>query len=190
MPRLAALESILRSVGDAGLQVGVHATGDAASDAVVGILSQLGMPTRPYVIHGDFLPAEGMLAIAAAGIGWTANPVISRMVAGIGRRLLGTERQETHQPLASALRAGVAVTLSSDAPVVDPDWRETLIAAACRKQLDGAPRDGNPEAVSPMDALAMMTVTAARLDGAEAWKGRLAPRVCRRHGCAVECPAP
>ncbi len=175
--RLRELDDILGVIAEAGLQAGVHATGDAASDAVVSSLANrpATSATRPYLIHGDFLPADGMDALAAAGIGWTANPVISTAVCYLGHRLFGRERQEQRQPLASALRAGVAVTLSSDAPVVDPDWRPAIIAAVERTQIDGARRAGDPEAVTGMDALAMMTVNAARLDGAESWKGRLAP---------------
>lgn len=176
--RLAELDAILAVIGAAGRQAGVHATGDAASDAVVahlGTRPAVAARTRPYLIHGDFLPAPGMPALARAGIGWTANPVISRMVCGIGHDLLGPERQAIRQPLGSALRAGVTVALSSDAPVVSPDWREAVITAVERSQTDGRAHPGDPEGVSTIDALAMITVTPAILDGAEEIKGRLAP---------------
>lgn len=181
--RVATLHGILLEIGEAGLQTGVHATGDAAADAVVAGLLALHpaqRASRPYLIHGDFLPADGMPGLAAAAIGWTANPVISRMVCGIGLELLGPERQAVRQPLGSALRAGVTVTLSSDAPVVDPDWREAIVVAVERSQVDGIPHPDSPEALSTTDALAMMTVTAAQLDGTGAFKGRLAP------GCAAD----
>lgn len=175
--RTVTLRAVLQMIGAAGWQVGVHATGDAASDAVVAAL--LAGPetstTRPYLIHGDFLPADGMAELASAGIGWTANPVISTMVAGIGMDLLGPNRQRARQPLHSALQSGVTVTLSSDAPVVSADWRPAVVAAVERTQTDGNSHPGDREAVSGIDALAMLTVTPARLDGAEAWKGRLAP---------------
>ncbi|QKJ20470.1 amidohydrolase [Microbacterium hominis] len=176
--RSDTLRGILREIGARGWQAGIHATGDAASDEVVEALRALPEGDRgalPYIIHGDFLTAEGMPALARDGIGWTANPVISRMVCGIGLDLLGPERQSVRQPLGSALRAGVTVTLSSDAPVVSPDWREAAITAVQRAQIDGAPRPGDDEAVSLTDAIAMMTVLAARLDGAADFKGRLAP---------------
>lgn len=176
--RVATLHGILREIGEAGLQTGVHATGDAAADAVVAGLRALEPAQRaalPYLIHGDFLPADGMAELATAGIGWTANPVISRMVCGIGLELLGPERQAVRQPLGSALRAGVTVTLSSDAPVVDPDWREAIVVAVERSQTDGIPHPDSREALSSTDALAMMTVTAAHLDGTGSAKGRLAP---------------
>ncbi|MBN9178671.1 MAG: amidohydrolase family protein [Microbacterium sp.] len=176
--RTSTLRDVLAAIGASGLQAGVHATGDAASDAVVDALLDLSDTDRaatPYLIHGDFLPASGMRQLADANIGWTANPVISRMVSGIGHVLLGPERQSVRQPLGSALRSGVTVTLSSDAPVVDPDWREAVITAVQRSQVDGMPRSGDPEAVSVLDAVAMMTVTAAVLDGARASKGTLAP---------------
>ena len=176
--RMQTLADILRIVAEADLQTGVHATGDAASDAVVAGLVSLAPALRerlPYLIHGDFLPAGGMAELAAANIGWTANPVISRMVCGIGLALLGPDRQAARQPLESALRAGVTVTLSSDAPVVSPDWREAVVTAVERAQIDGTPHEGDPESVSVVDAVAMLTVMPARLDGAAAYKGRLTP---------------
>ncbi|WP_156138914.1 amidohydrolase [Microbacterium mangrovi] len=176
--RVTTLHGILKEIGDAGMQTGVHATGDASADAVVAGLQALDPAARaalPYLIHGDFLPADGMPGLTAATIGWTANPVISRLVCGIGHELLGAERQAVRQPLGSALRAGVTVTLSSDAPVVDPDWRQAIIVAVERSQTDGIPHPDSPEAVSTTDALAMMTVTAGELDGSAARKGRLAP---------------
>lgn len=176
--RVTTLRGILGEIGASGLQAGVHATGDAASDAVVAALRDVPAEhrgRRPYLIHGDFLTAASMASLAEAGIGWTANPVISTMVAGIGLALLGAERQSIRQPLGSALRAGVTVTLSSDAPVVSPDWREAVITAVERTQTDGLPHPESEEAVSAVDALAMLTVTPARLDVAESFKGRLAP---------------
>lgn len=174
--RIAELDRILAEIARSGRQAGIHATGDAASDAVVESL--LSRPeqtraTRPYLIHGDFLPVAGMDSLAAGGIGWAANPVISRMVCGIGLELLGHDRQATRQPLASALRAGVAVALSSDAPVVSPDWREAVVTAVERSQTDGHRHPLDPEAVSSVDALAMLTVTPAVIDHAETFKGRL-----------------
>lgn len=175
--RSATLRAIVEEIAQAGLQIGVHATGDAASDAAVDAFRTLSAAARKpghYVIHGDFLPATGMPQLAAAAIGWSANPVISRMVSAIGRDLLGERRQAVRQPLASALRAGVVVTLASDAPVVAPDWREAVVAAVERSQIDGTRRDGDPEAVTSAEALAMLTVLPARQDGAQSWKGRLA----------------
>lgn len=172
------LDDILAAVAASGRQAGVHATGDAASDAVIESLlsrAEATRSTRPYVIHGDFLPAAGMGDLAAAGIGWAANPVISRMVCGLGHELLGADRQAVRQPLASALRSGVAVALSSDAPVVSPDWRDAVVTAVERSQTDGRHHPGDPEAVSSVDALAMLTVTPAVLDHAESYKGRLRP---------------
>ncbi len=176
--REAELDRMLAVAATAGLQAGVHATGDAATVAAVDGMAaadpagERGL--RPYVIHGDLLPPAILPRMAEAGIGWTCNPVITHVVRELGTRLVGEERQARKQPLRSALDAGVSVTLSSDAPVVSPDWRPSVVYAVTREQLDGSPRPGDPERVTGAEALAMMTALPAELHNAEAWKGRIA----------------
>src|SRR5699024_8200754 len=72
-------------------------------------------------------------------------------------------------PLQEALDAGVAMCISSDAPILSPDWREHL--AAARAWM--GPAQNAHERMAAL--LRSVTVTPAFQDGAESWKGTLTP---------------
>ncbi|MDR6988840.1 putative amidohydrolase YtcJ [Paenarthrobacter nitroguajacolicus] len=181
--RVAELNRILELIDDAGLQAGVHATGDAATAAAVEAISAASKDpgghstrgNRHYVIHGAFSDPGMLRTMASQGIGYSTNPLIRHEAGDIMRQVLGEDRFSQHQPLQSALEAGVHLNLASDAPVTSPDWRRTVVAAVRRatRSTPGNPRD--PERISGLQALAAMTLDAAWQDHAEHDKGALIP---------------
>ena len=182
--RVAELRKILRLINDAGLQAGVHATGDAATAAAVEaiIAASDGPAARPmssgnrhYIIHGAFGDSGTLHTMAAHGIGYSTNPLIRQEAGDIMRQVLGEDRFSRHQPLKSALGAGVHFNIASDAPVTSTDWRRTVVAAVRRatRSRPGNPRDA--ERITGLQALAAMTINAAWQDHAEHFKGALMP---------------
>ncbi|WP_091468315.1 amidohydrolase [Paenarthrobacter nitroguajacolicus] len=182
--RVAELHKILGLINEAGLQAGVHATGDAATAAAVEAIiaadeSAEGRPAssgnRHYIIHGAFGDHGTLHTMASHGIGYSTNPLIRQEAGDIMRQVLGEERFSRHQPLKSAVGAGVHVNLASDAPVTSTDWRRTVVAAVRRatRSQPGSPRD--PERITGLQALAAMTIHAAWQDHAEHFKGALTP---------------
>ncbi|VXB10147.1 Amidohydrolase [Arthrobacter sp. 9V] len=182
--RVAELHKILELINDAGLQAGVHATGDAATAAAVeAIMATADGPknrarssaNRHYVIHGAFADPGMLHTMASHGIGYSTNPLIRQEAGDIMRQVLGEDRFSRHQPLQSAFGAGVQVNLASDAPVTSPDWRRTVVAAVRRatRSQPGAPHD--PERITGLQALTAMTINAAWQDHAEHFKGALTP---------------
>ncbi|SEI55765.1 hypothetical protein SAMN04487917_101867 [Arthrobacter sp. yr096] len=178
--RVKELNKILELINDAGLQAGVHATGDAATAVAVQAMIAAsknagGAGKRHYVIHGAFSDADTLASMAAHGIGYSTNPLIRQEAGDIMRRVLGEDRFSHHQPLHSALEAGVRFNLASDAPVTSADWRRTVVAAVRRatRSTPGAP--GDPERITGLQALAAMTIDAAWQDHAEHVKGALVP---------------
>lgn len=178
--RVAGLTEIIRLVDAAGLQVGVHATGDAtatvAIDAMADVLRASSSGLHHYVIHADFLGTAELASLAAEGIGFTTNPDIARASAPIAPGLVGEERHNARQPIAAALDAGVVATISSDGPVVEPDWRSNMHAAIARPYETPSAPTGR-RVLTTLDALATMTVNPARLDGSASWRGSLRPGV-------------
>ncbi|AYY12520.1 metal-dependent hydrolase [Actinobacteria bacterium YIM 96077] len=155
----------------AGWQIGVHATGDRSIevfvDAVADTVRRHGRRARHYVIHGD-LAAPGQLArMGELGIGLCAQPGIATATAELVAAALGDDVAAAAWPLARALKAGVTLTLSSDAPVLGPDWRQHVAAAAEWMGSSGT----QPELTARL--LRCYTTEAAVQDGAEAWKGSL-----------------
>jgi predicted amidohydrolase YtcJ len=174
--RVEELAGILRLIDAAGLQAGIHATGDAATETAVDVLTKRTAPDRRhYIIHGAFSRPETLRRMAGHGIGYSTNPLIRHGAGDAMRHLLGEERFARHQPLRTAASAGLRYTLASDAPVASTDWRETIVAAVRRgtRSTPGAPDD--PERIGGLRALEAMTADAAWQDHAEHLKGRIVP---------------
>lgn len=176
--RVAELHRILRLIDAAGLQAGIHATGDAATGAAVEAILAAGPSTgdpRHYIIHGSFNDSATLATMADNGIGYSTNPLIRSEAGDIMRAVLGEERFIRHQPLRSALEAGVEFNLASDAPVTSPDWRRTIVAAVQRGTASTPGDPADPERIAGLQALASMTAKAAWQDHAENFKGSLLP---------------
>jgi predicted amidohydrolase YtcJ len=183
--RVAELHQILGLISDAGLQAGVHATGDAATSAAVEAIVAAADGTaeagskvagnRHYIIHGAFTDTEILATMASHHIGYSTNPLIREEAGDMMRQVLGEDRFSRHQPLHSALEAGVHFNLASDAPVTSPDWRRTVAAAVRRSTRSTPGNSGDPERITGLQALAAMTIGAAWQDHAEHFKGALMP---------------
>jgi predicted amidohydrolase YtcJ len=168
----AGLRAMIRAGHAAGGQVAVHATGDRAIDVVVDAFTDAmardgRRDAGHYVIHGDCASPRTLARMAEHGIGLNAQPVIQQATAGMLAAALGPERAARAFAFGSARAAGVPLRLSSDAPVVAPDWRASIAAAATR--ADPAQR------LTVAEGIKAYTIDAARQDGAVAWKGSIEP---------------
>jgi predicted amidohydrolase YtcJ len=174
--RVAELTEMIGLVHRAGLQIGTHATGDAAIDAVTAAYAAA-RRSRPhgrrhYVIHADFAWPETLRVLARSGYGVSLNPNIKHLIADTQPGVVGDERAAYQVPYRSALRAGVTVTSASDAPNVAPDWRQGVETALLREGRSGVV-SGAPERIGLRDALRTYTTAPAWQDHADRWKGSL-----------------
>jgi predicted amidohydrolase YtcJ len=175
--KVAELTAMIALVHRAGRQVGTHATGDAAIDAVAAAYAaarRSGPGRRHYVIHGDFAWPQTLRVLARCGYGVSLNPNIKHLIADTQPGIVGDERAAYQVPYRSALRAGVTVTSASDAPNVSPDWRQGLETVLLREGRSGQV-SGPDERVGLRDALRTYTTSAAWQDHADRWKGSLEP---------------
>ncbi|MFE2872236.1 amidohydrolase [Embleya sp. NPDC059259] len=177
--RRQRLAGMIRAAHAAGHQIGVHSTGDRTSAAVVAALrAALDEHPRPdarhYLIHGDLLHPDTLAEMAAAGIGLNTQPGIAVATRHLLHDTLGPQTLARMCPTREALDAGIDVCLSSDAPVLTPDWRRGVVAAVTRTGVDGTVC-GPEQRLALREALRAYTGTPARQDGAESWKGSLAP---------------
>ncbi|MFF1574495.1 amidohydrolase [Leifsonia sp. NPDC058292] len=159
-----------------GYQVGVHATGDrtieTTIDAVEEAMAESRMELRHYVIHGDLLDAASLARMARLGMGWNVQPGIAVKTAAWLGSVLGESTAAEAWPLGAAAAAGVSVSLSSDAPILAPDWRQGIADADAWL---GAPHPAT-ERDRMLSLLHGYTTAPARQDGADPWKGSLEPR--------------
>lgn len=165
------LRAMIELAHRAGLQVGVHATGDRTIETFVDTVAGLegGASGRHYVIHGDLVDAAQIARMGLLGMGLTTQPVIAVATAEWVAGALGGEVAGSAWPLKELLSSGVTFTLSSDGPVTTPDWR-IQIAAAFELLGEREPRPGLMARL-----LRCYTTAPAVQDGAETWKGSLEP---------------
>lgn len=178
--RAIELTEMIRLAHDAGLQVGVHVTGDAAIDTVVSAFERANSgasrrDTRHYVIHGDFTRPQALRRLAAGGFGLNMNPAIKWTISDQMDQMLGARRSAWQWPVASAVAAGVPVSASSDAPVTKPDWRRGVSAMMLRESKATGQVSGPGEVVGLEPAIRAYTTAPAWQDNAEGWKGTLQP---------------
>lgn len=173
--RESNLRQMIHAAHRAGFQVGVHATGDRAievvTDAVAEAMAEIPTDLRHYVIHGDLVTGETLARMAELRMGLNVQAGIAVQTAGWLAGVLGEEVAAGAWPLAAALAAGVSLSLSSDAPILGPDWR--LGAAAADSWM--GPAEPGAEEARMLALLRAYTVAPARQDGADAWKGTLEP---------------
>jgi predicted amidohydrolase YtcJ len=175
--RAANLHAMITRAMAAGAQVGVHATGDLSIDATLGAFAagprRTARPLRTagphYIVHGDMISDDALRVMARLGAGLTVQPGIATATRELMAAALGPEVTAAAWPLAAMLGSGVPLTLSSDAPVLAPDWRANIADAALLLARPGT----DPALMTRL--LRCYTTAAAEQDGAADWKGSIAP---------------
>ncbi|MBB5953654.1 hypothetical protein FHS29_000224 [Saccharothrix tamanrassetensis] len=168
--REANLRRMIDLAHRAGAQIGVHATGDRSIETVVSAMADAiaahGPAGRHYLIHGDLVSADVLARLPGLGIGLNTQPGIAAATGPWLAAALGDDALREAWPLREAFAHGVPVCLSSDAPVIEPDWRRWVAAAA--ERIGATP---GPELMRRL--LRAYTVNPAVQDGAESWKGSI-----------------
>lgn len=171
--REANLRAMIRQAHRAGLQIGVHATGDRTIETVVDEVA-LTMAKTPadlghYVIHGDLASPQTIERMRSLGMGLNMQAGIATATAPWVTGVLGEAATTASWQFAAAMQAGV-LSLTSDAPILAPDWRVGIAAADAWM----GPVVGNDARTSRMlGLLRAYTVSPARQDAASAWKGTI-----------------
>src|SRR5699024_9291273 len=175
----ADLQALVDRAMGCGLQLGIHAIGDAANRQVIDALAagQEAHPDNPgrqriehvQIIHPDDIPR-----LAEHGIIASMQPTHATSDMRWAGERLGESRLQGAYAWASMLEHGIHLALGSDFPVepVNP-WLG--IHAAVTRQRDGQPPGGwrAQEALSLEQALRGFTVDAARAGFAEQRVGSL-----------------
>ncbi|MFE6776255.1 amidohydrolase [Streptomyces sp. NPDC057702] len=171
--REANLARMIIAAHRAGHQVGVHATGDRSIDVTLDAIERAraenDVDLRHYVIHGDLVTRPQLHRMAALGVGLDTQPEIAVRTRPLVDDALGPGSAEAAWPLQAALDETVPLCLTSDAPVLSPDWRRQIAAADAWMGPTADPRRRMGR------LLRCYTVEPAHQDHATAWKGTLAP---------------
>ncbi|MGH9043707.1 MAG: amidohydrolase family protein, partial [Acidimicrobiales bacterium] len=173
--RLASFREMIFHAHSAGLQVGVHATGDRAiSETVRAFADAIDRDGRDdlrhYVIHGDLTPVETLELMGRTKTGINTQPAIHAI--GAARRDPTAPPSDQDLMLRRAVDAGATLCLSSDGPIVTHDWRIAIAACLTRAAPAGSPEQ-KQRCISLEEAVRGYTINGAWQDHAERWKGSL-----------------
>lgn len=157
----------------AGLQIAMHAIGDAAVEQAVTALEAALRDTpredhRHIIIHADLCSKEHQKRMAAMGVCVALQPAFldwKQEPASYLERILGPDRAAAIEPLRELTDSGLLLSAGSDAPCTLPDPIQS-IHISCNHPTPG-------QSLTPMEALRMHTVNACRTSFDEKDRGTL-----------------
>lgn len=180
---LDALEPVVVAADAAGLQVAMHAIGDAASgialDALEHAIAVNGERDRRHRIeHLEYVDRADVARLARLGVVASMQPVhADPAIWANWAAMLGDERADRGFPWTEITDAGGVLAFSTDAPTAPHESLPNLyIAATRRSALDASFPPNHPEYAVPLaDAVRHATRDAAYSCREEHVRGRLAP---------------
>lgn len=166
---------------DAGFQIHVHSNGNEGNVQVLNAL-QILQDQKPRFDHRFTVEHLGMPTTAvirklkALGAIASVNPSYFYVRAGLSADGLGTDRESYATRVGALVREGVTVALHSDTPVTPPAPLTQVWAVVNRQGLYTGNKKWAPaEAVTPEQAMKMITIDAAYVIGLESKVGSIEP---------------
>lgn len=152
---LEELTGLLRRAHDRGLEIALHAIGDAAARTALDAFAATG--ARGAIEHAQLMRADDIHRMGRLGIRASVQPAHLLDDREVTQRYW-PDRADRCFPLQSLISAGVTLALGSDAPVAPLDpW--LAMAAAVHRGADGQ------EPWNPAEALTAAQALAASTDG-------------------------
>ena len=180
-----SLAEAARRVDELGLQIHIHAIGDAAVrqalDAIEYVVAQNGpRDRRPVIAHCQLVDDADLARFAALGVIPNMQPLWAQLdalmtVLTIPR--LGQERADKQYPINTLDTSGAALSFGSDWPVSSGAPLDGIAIATSRRTADGTPEGGwTPHEVLPIErALSAYTEGVANQAFADHLWGVLTP---------------
>ena len=144
------LEAIVKGAHEAGLQVAVHAIGDATMDMVLDVYGHLENAGRHRIEHASILRPDQVERMAELGVAASVQPHFVITDWWVLERV-GGERAEWVYPFKSMLERGIALGFGTDSPIEPLNPWETVYAAVTRGKYEGVPLYGR----TPYEALTL-----------------------------------
>ena len=134
------LELVAREAHEAGLQMAVHAIGDATLDMVLDVYESLGDIKRAghRIEHASLMRPDQIERAKRLGVRLAIQPHFVITDWWVVERV-GTERAKWAYPFRSIAKAGIPFGLSTDSPVEPLDPWETVYAAVTRGKYENVP---------------------------------------------------
>jgi predicted amidohydrolase YtcJ len=178
-PEPVMLERV-RGADAAGLQVLIHAIGDAANDHVLSIYEQVGRETgardrRFRIEHAQHLRPQDIPRFARAHVIASMQPFHAIDDGRWAERRIGPERAKTTYAFRALLDAGATLAFGTDWYVAPLNPMLGIYAATTRRTLDGRNPDGwMPEQkITVAEAVCAYTVGSAFAEFTDQEKGTI-----------------
>lgn len=180
-----SLAEAARRVDELGLQIHIHAIGDAAVrqalDAIEYVAAQNGpRDRRPVIAHCQLVDEADLARFAALGVIPNMQPLwaqLDALMTVLTVPRLGTERSDRQYPIRTLETSGAPLGLGSDWPVSSGAPLDGIAVAASRRTAAGEPDGGwTPHEILPVDrALSAYTAGVANQAFADNDWGVIAP---------------
>ena len=180
-----SLADAARRVDELGLQIHIHAIGDAAVrqalDAIeYTIVSNGPRDRRPVIAHAQLVDDDDLGRFAQLGVIPNMQPLwaqLDPLMTELTVPRLGPERTDRQYPIRTLERSGAQLGFGSDWPVSSGSPLEGLAVATSRLTSTGEPQGGwTPHEILPIDrALSAYTAGVAHQAFAENSWGRIIP---------------
>ena len=160
-------------------QILVHGNGDAAMDQMIRALrpniEKYGKNDRRNVlIHGQYVREDQLDAFKELDVIASLFPLHTFYWGDWHKEIIGDSLGNKISPTRTALDKGLKLTIHTDAPVALPNLMRAVWTAVSRTSRSGA-IIGEPERLTPYEALQAITIWSAYQHFEEDRKGSLAP---------------
>ncbi|KRD07014.1 amidohydrolase [Mycobacterium sp. Root265] len=180
-----SLARAAQRVDDLGLQIHIHAIGDAAVrqalDAIEHVVRTNGpRDRRPVIAHAQLVDDADLGRFAELGVIPNMQPLwaqLDALMTVLTVPRLGAERSERQYRIRSLEKSGAALAFGSDWPVSSGAPLDGIAVAVSRQTEDGTPAGGwTPHEILPIEtALSAYTAGVAHQAFAETAWGKLIP---------------
>ncbi|CAN5501793.1 amidohydrolase [soil metagenome] len=180
-----SLAEAARRVDELGLQIHIHAIGDAAArqalDAIEYVVQCNGSrDRRPVIAHAQLVDDADLGRFAALGVIPNMQPLwaqLDALMTELTVPRLGAERSDKQYRMNSIATSGAQLAFGSDWPVSSGAPLDGIAVAVSRRTEEGEPQGGwTAEEILPIDkALVAGTASVAYQAFAEANWGRIEP---------------
>lgn len=173
------LDGLVAAAHEHGMQVALHAIGDAAItagiDAIEKAVREDPREHRHRLIHAQITNPELIGRMAALGIMADIQPAFVSSDWNMVENRIGKDRAKTSYAWKSMLDAGIPLAAGTDAPIEGLNPMHGIYAAVTRKDLDGMPENGwlKAQRLTVSEVLALYTKGGAYATFEENEKGTL-----------------
>lgn len=172
--------NMISIANSAGMQVAVHAIGDACLDKVLGAIESAlkEHPRKDHrhgIVHCQITRKDQLERMIKLNCHIYAQSIFLDYDNHIVKSRVGEERAKTSYSWKTLMDAGLSVSNGSDCPVEAPDVMRGIQCAVTRRSIDGTGPYLPEQAFTLDEAIASFTVKGAEASFEETKKGLIAP---------------